>query len=106
MAYRMQITIDGTVYPVYRDAARTHPVAVHDALGTSSEAELQRVLDTLNVSDWYDADGQQMASTVGRMRTAWKCLSARLNKVKGRRRYDHPVPERRLRCPSREIWQN
>jgi len=58
MAYRMQITIDGTVYPVYRDAARTHPVAVHDALGTSSEAELQRVLDTLNVSDWYDADGQ------------------------------------------------
>ena len=67
MAYRMQITVNGATYPVYRDAARTHPAAVHDAMGTSSEAELQRAIDTLNVSDWYDADGKHRGPDVNGM---------------------------------------
>ena len=29
-------------------------------MGTASEAELQRGLDGLNVSDWYDARGQHL----------------------------------------------
>lgn len=60
MTYHMQITMDGTIYPLLRDVAHTHPEAVHRALGTFSESELQRTLDTLNVSDWYDRRGNHL----------------------------------------------
>jgi hypothetical protein len=67
MAYSIQITIAGTVYPIYRDVCHTHPAEVHKALGTSSETELQRGLDTLNVSDWYDASGKHLGPDVNGM---------------------------------------
>jgi hypothetical protein len=54
---RMQITVDGVTYPIYRDVANRHPDAVHRAMGTASEDELQRALDTMHVCDWYAADG-------------------------------------------------
>jgi len=54
----IRITIDGTVYPIHRDAATQHPAVVHAALGTHSEGELQEFLDCLNVADWYDDDGE------------------------------------------------
>lgn len=55
--YSVRITVDGVVYPIYRDVAHVHPGAVHAALGTASEAELQRLLDQVSVHDYYDADG-------------------------------------------------
>jgi hypothetical protein len=56
--YWIQITVgEEKTYAVYRDVAHVHPPQVHGALGTASEAELQRVLDTLNVEDWYDEKG-------------------------------------------------
>lgn len=64
MTGRMQITIDGNTYPVHRDVAHRHPEAVHQAMGTASEAELQAGLDTLNVSDWYDGDGNHLGPDV------------------------------------------
>jgi hypothetical protein len=64
MTVRMQITVNGVVYPVYRDVAHHHPDAVHAALETENEAELQRGLDTLNVSDWYGADGKHLGPDI------------------------------------------
>ncbi len=58
MTYRIQITVDGTTYPIHRDVAHRHPAPVHLALETSSETELQRGLDAMNVEDWYDADSR------------------------------------------------
>lgn len=64
MPYRIQITTpDGTVYPIYRDVCHTHPDAVHQQLGTSSEAELQQALDGVNVRDWY-RDGVHLGPDV------------------------------------------
>jgi hypothetical protein len=60
MTMRIQITIEGRTYPIHRDVTHKHPEAVHEALGTASEAELQHALDTLHVSDWYDGDGQHL----------------------------------------------
>lgn len=57
---KIQITVDGVVYPIRRNAAHEHPAAVHLAMETSSEAELQHALDGLNVSDWYDARGRHL----------------------------------------------
>lgn len=57
---RMQITVDGKAYKIHRDVAHTHPAAVHEAMGTESEAQLQAVLDGQNVSNWYDRDGNHL----------------------------------------------
>jgi hypothetical protein len=54
------LKIDGAVYPIHRDVTRIHPRAVHDALGTRSEAELQMYLDDCHVLDWYDSDGRHL----------------------------------------------
>lgn len=61
---RIQMTINGTVYPISRDVCHTHPSVVHEAMGTSSETELQQGLDTMNVSDWYGADGKHLGPDV------------------------------------------
>ena len=61
---RIQITIDGMAYRIERDVTHRHPEVVHAAMGTASEADLQRGLDTLNVSDWYDAAGQHLGPDI------------------------------------------
>jgi hypothetical protein len=61
---KTQITVDGVTYPIYRDVAHTHPAAVHEAMGTASEAELQHGLDTLHVTDWYDGEGKHLGPDV------------------------------------------
>lgn len=61
---RIQITIDGTVYPIHRDVAHRHPEAVHQAMGTASEDDLQHALDTLHVFDWYAADGSHLGPDI------------------------------------------
>jgi hypothetical protein len=61
---RMQITIDGQIYPVLRDVAHKHPNIIHEAMGTTSEVELQRGLDTLSISDWYDTAGNHLGPDV------------------------------------------
>lgn len=60
MTYRIQLTVDGVIRQISRDATHQHPDAVHAAMGTSSETELQRALDGMNVSDWYDARGRHL----------------------------------------------
>jgi hypothetical protein len=60
MSYQIQITVNGQVYPVSRDVCTRHPAVVHEAMGTASEAELQMTLDGLNVSMWYDRDGNHL----------------------------------------------
>lgn len=57
---RMQITVGGVTYPVSRDVAHRHPAAVHAAMGSRDEIELQRILDNMNVSDWYDGNGTHL----------------------------------------------
>jgi hypothetical protein len=64
MTYRMQITIDGETYVLLRDVAHQHPPAVHQAMGTASEVELQCGLDRCNVDDWYDAHGRHLGPDV------------------------------------------
>lgn len=64
MTYRIQITVDGTTYPIARDVATAHPDPVHKAMGTGSEAELQMALDQCNVDDWYDRDGRYLGPDV------------------------------------------
>lgn len=53
----MKITIrnkdTGEVAIIRRGICTAHPAWVHAQCGTSSEAELQRYLDGLNVEDWY-----------------------------------------------------
>ena len=63
----IQITIDGQVYQISRDVCTQHPQQVHDALGTSSESELQHGLDTLNVEDWYGANDRHLGPDVNGM---------------------------------------
>lgn len=53
MNHSIQITVNGTIFPIIRDVAYIHPAPVHAAMGTSTEIELQHALDTLNISDWY-----------------------------------------------------
>jgi len=60
MSYRIEIDVRGTTYPIHRDVATSHPSAVHEALGTTSESEIQRVLDGLNATDWYDKEGRHL----------------------------------------------
>jgi len=57
---RIQITVDGTVYPIRADATHEHPRAVHAALGTSSEDELQQYLHDCRAADWYDDGGEHL----------------------------------------------
>ena len=65
MTYRMQVTVKpGLVHEVHRDVAHEHPASVHRAMGTTSEAGLQRFLDTMNASDWYDRDGKHLGPDV------------------------------------------
>lgn len=54
---RYQITVNGQVYPIIRDVTTQHPRAVHEAMGTKIESELQYCLDQLSVHDWYDEGG-------------------------------------------------
>lgn len=51
----IEVTSDGKTYPIQRDVASHHPKAVHDALGTHSEHQIQYMMDHLDVRDWYDA---------------------------------------------------
>lgn len=55
-----QITTGGVTYPISRSVTDTHPAAVHEALGTASEAELQACLDACHVDDWYGPDGSHL----------------------------------------------
>ena len=47
----------GKVREIHHCVTMTHPQWVHDQLGTSSEAELQRAIDQRHVFDWYDQTG-------------------------------------------------
>lgn len=51
---------NNNVAPVYRDVTRTHPRWIHRQLGTRSETELQRSLDTTSASDFYAPDGTHL----------------------------------------------
>jgi hypothetical protein len=51
------VLIDGRIYPLHRSGAYIHPPAVHAALDTASETDLQFFLDTLVVADFYTAAG-------------------------------------------------
>lgn len=44
---------------IRRDVSHNHPAWVHEQLGTSSEVELQSVLDGINVSEFYGAKGHR-----------------------------------------------
>ena len=63
------LTVGEETYTIHRDVRHEHPAAVHDALGTGSEQELQQHLDQCHVDDWYfggqhegpDEDGLSMA---------------------------------------------
>lgn len=50
----------GEQVTIARDVTSTHPQWVHDQLGTSNETELQRLLDNLNVEDWYGSDDSHL----------------------------------------------
>lgn len=55
----MKITITnkqtGEALTISRSVTTQHPAWVHEQCGTSSESELQQVMDGYNVSDYYRA---------------------------------------------------
>lgn len=63
---RIQITskLTGAVELISRSVTDTHAQWVHDQLGSSSETELQAMLDQLSVDDWYDAAGDHRGQDV------------------------------------------
>lgn len=54
------IAINGVEYMIQRDVCHEHPEDVHAALGSSSESELQSMLDGLYYRDWFAADGRYL----------------------------------------------
>lgn len=50
---RAQVVTGGRTHDIHRCVTARHPDAVHAALGTNSEEELQAMLDQCNVEDWY-----------------------------------------------------
>lgn len=62
----IQITNTKTreIITICRNVTATHPMWVHDQLGTSSEAELQQCLDQMSVDDWYDSRGEHLGDDV------------------------------------------
>jgi hypothetical protein len=53
---RMTNQQTGEACDIIRDVTRTHPEWVHIQAGTASESELQSMLDSLSVADWYAGD--------------------------------------------------
>jgi hypothetical protein len=51
------LRVEGVIYPLSRNAAHVHPPAVHQALETTTETELQFFLDTLMIEDFFTYDG-------------------------------------------------
>jgi hypothetical protein len=54
-----------------RDVTREHPRAVHAALGTRSEIELQQYLDDCKVADYYGDDGQHVGPDDSGLELRW-----------------------------------
>lgn len=65
---------DGRRVALHRDVGHRHPAEVHEALGTSSEAELQMVLDGYRVEAYYDEDGRWLGPD--RYGVAMACAAA------------------------------
>ena len=66
MTREIEITLTtpaGETYHIARDSATQHPAAVHEALGTSSEAELQEHLDQIRAADYYQG-GQHLGPDI------------------------------------------
>lgn len=61
--YTITLHASGAVYEIHRDVAHRHPEAVHAALGTTSESDLQHALDTMSVDDWYQG-GQHLGADI------------------------------------------
>jgi hypothetical protein len=54
------LMIDGELYAISRNVCTDHPAEVHEALGTSSESELQMAIDQCNYSFWFGANGEYL----------------------------------------------
>ena len=69
--YIAEVHAGGEVYPLVRDVTHRHPEAVHRALGTSGEEELQHLLDQCHVDDWYDAELGHMGPDPSGLSMRW-----------------------------------
>lgn len=54
------VEVNGVEYTIERDVCHEHPAEVHVALGSSSESELQAMLDGLYYRDWFADDGSYL----------------------------------------------
>lgn len=69
--WKITLSKGGVSYPISRSVTDIHPQAVHDALGTSSESDLQYYLDQCHVSDWYSEDGQHLGPDSAGLVMSW-----------------------------------
>jgi len=53
----------GEIATISRDVETSHPAWVHTQLISSSESELQQMLDGINMSDWY-RDGKYLGRDI------------------------------------------
>lgn len=77
----MKITIANhethEVIAISRDVATLHPAWVHEQCGTTSESELQHVLDGLNVDDFYSS-GKNLGNDDSGLRMERGCAAETL----------------------------
>jgi hypothetical protein len=69
--YVVRLHVAGEVYPIHRDVTSEHPRAVHAALGTTSETELQQYLDDCRVADYYGDDGKHLGPDDSGLELRW-----------------------------------
>jgi hypothetical protein len=70
-AFTIRLTVNGEVYPIHRDVTGEHPRAVHAALGTHSEEELQQYLDDCHPQDYYGDDGEHLVPDDSGLELRW-----------------------------------
>ncbi len=56
------VEIGDEIIPLMRDVCHRHPDRVHEALGTSSESELQAVLDGVGYANFFDSKGEYLGA--------------------------------------------
>jgi hypothetical protein len=69
--YLARLIVNRKSYVIHQDSACIHPPAVHAALGTRSEEELQQYLQDCDPREYYDVNGQHLGADESGLELRW-----------------------------------